>query len=272
MARLSRRALLVDLGRVTLGAVVLGGVAGCADGDPGGEDAAPDTGTGTAATGGDAPAADEQASGEEGTAAAVDASFQRASFGFVSAYVLVRDDEAVLFDTGTGEDVAPITAALEAAGSGWDAVGHVVVSHEHPDHVGGLDAVLAEAPDAATYAAVPDLDRFRDRAGDPREVVDGDRVLDLTVVATPGHTAGHISLLDERAGLLLVGDALVNGVAIGGASGEGIEVSPPEFTADAEAAAASASRLAGLTFDTALFGHGEPVRGDADAEVAAAVG
>ncbi len=35
---------------------------------------------------------------------------------------------------------------------------------------------------------------------------DGDHIRTLTVVATPGHTPGHVSLLEEAASLLLVGD------------------------------------------------------------------
>lgn len=268
MGTVTRRTLLLDLGRATLGAVLLGGIAaGCADGDEtgggagGGDDATPGGG------GSETPRAGGAGSAPDGTA-----TWQRASFGFVSAYVLVRDGEALVFDTGTGDDIGPISDALTAAGAGWDAVGHVLVSHRHGDHVGGLDLVVAEAPDAVVYGGMPDLDEFRDRAGSVREVVDGDAVMGLRVVATPGHTPGHVSALDEDNGLLLVGDALVNGVAIGGATGTGVELSPPEFTADAEAAAASGRALADLTFDVALFGHGEPITSGADGEVAAAIG
>lgn len=262
MSRLTRRTLLVDLGRATLGAIVLGGsLAGCADEeDP---------------TGGSSPVADPTGGMRDGSPTAAEpggaATWQRASFGFVSAYVLVRNGEALVFDTGTGDDIGPITGALEAAGVGWDTVGHVLVSHRHPDHVGGVDLVVAEAPGATVYGAMPDLDELRDRVPDAMEVVDGDTVMGLRVVATPGHTIGHVSALEEAEGLLLVGDALVNDVAIGGASGEGIELSPPEFTTDAEAAAASGRALAGLTFEVALFGHGEPIIGGADRAVAAAV-
>ena len=126
--RIHRRTLLADLGRVTLGAVVLGGVgAGCASGDT--------TSDATSGPGAGAP-------------------WQRASFGFVSAYVLVRDGEALVFDTGTGDGLTPLSEALGAAGVTWGDVSTVVVSHAHPDHVGGLELVLAEAPEATVHAAV----------------------------------------------------------------------------------------------------------------------
>ena len=249
----SRRLFLADVGRVTLGAIVLGpALTGCTD------DGAGDDGSATAApTGGGTPSP-EPTTSRQPTGARVE--WQRASLGFVSAYVLVRRGEGLLFDTGTGDDaVGPIAAALEAIGVGWDAIGHVVLSHRHGDHIGGLGAVLREAPGATVYGALPDLDEVREQVDGAVPVVDGDTVMGLRVVATPGHTEGHIAAFDEGQGLLLAGDALVNGVAIGGASGDGLEPSPPEFTADAGAAAASVGVLAALRPATILFGHGEPL-------------
>ena len=259
--RLTRRTLLSDLGRVTLGAVVLGPVVtGCAaDDDP----------TAPSADPGEEP----EGTGPPDPSPSSAATWERASFGFVSAYVLVRDGEALVFDTGTGEGgVGPIGDALVAAGAGWDAVSSILVSHRHADHAGGVEAAAGEAPDATLYAAQPDLDRVP--AGDlaTSEVVDGDRVVGVRVVATPGHTSGHVSGLEEATGLLLVGDALVNGVAIGGTTGVGVELSPPDFTFDAELAAASGDLLAGLDYETALFGHGEPLATGAAATVASDLG
>lgn len=263
--RMTRRTLVADLGRTVLGAVVLGPVLGaCTAQDTPDEAAAPPTG-GSAGSDGD---------GDAGAATpATPATWERASFGFVSAYVLVRDGEALVFDTGTGEDgVGPIADALAAAGVGWDAVSSILVSHRHGDHAGGAEAVAVEAPGAVLHAAQPDLDRIP--AGDLAtvEVVDGDVVAGVRVVATPGHTSGHISGFDEASRLLLVGDALVNGVTIGGTTGAGVELSPPDFTFDDDLAAESGQVLAGLDCDVALFGHGEPITSDAAATIAAAVG
>ncbi len=249
---LTRRTLLADLGRVTLGAVVLGPALAACDDDPPPADT---TSTPAAGDGG----------GEE-SEPGVDAplAWERASFGFVSAYVLVRGGEALVFDTGTGQGgVEPIATALDAAGVGWGAVSHVLVSHDHGDHVGGIEAVMAEATGATAHAAAPDLATVRDRVAVAQEVVDGDVLLGLRIVATPGHTPGHLSAFAADAGVLLTGDAVVRDRRIGGTTGEGIEASPPDFTADAEAAVASVKVLADLAPETMLFGHGDPLTVDA---------
>jgi glyoxylase-like metal-dependent hydrolase (beta-lactamase superfamily II) len=63
-------------------------------------------------------------------------------------------------------------------------------------------------------------------------------------------------LLDRGAGFLFVGDAA--------ASARGsVRLSPRPVTADRDAAARSLAKLAAMSFDVAVFGHGDPLRGDA---------
>ncbi len=252
--RLTRRTFLVDLGRVSLGAVVLGpALAGCTadpdEADP--DDADPDD---DAADTGDATPTEADAGGT--------LAWQRAQYEIVSAYVLVRGGEAVVFDTGPG-GLVRLTDAMDALGVGFDALGSIILSHRHDDHAGGLGDLAEAAPDAVLHAVTPDLDLVRDRVEVAREVRDGDTVLGLRIVATPGHTAGHVAAFDEQEGILLAGDAIVRDFALGGGTGEGIEVSPPSFTADAAQARSSVGVLADLRPSTILFGHGEPVTQDA---------
>ncbi len=235
-----RRTLLADLGRVTLGVVMLG-TAACAAGE---ED-------GVAVGAGDA-----EPTGVAGTA------WRRVSLGFVSAYLLVRDSGTVVVDTGVEGSEGAIAEGLTAAGSAWADVSHVVLTHRHPDHVGSLAPVLDAAAGATAYAGAPDIPAITS-SRPLQALADGDEVAGLEVVATPGHTAGHISLLDRDARLLVAGDAL-NG---GGATGV---VGPdPQYSEDHEQALASAVMLGGLRFDTVVFGHGDPLVGDASAAVAA---
>lgn len=182
------------------------------------------------------------------------------NLGFVSAYLLVRNGEAAVVDTGVAGSADAIETSLTGIGLGWDRVGHVILTHRHPDHVGSAPDVLSRAPDAAGYAGAADIPAITV----PRPltaVADGDKVFDLTIVATPGHTAGHVCVFDPVAKLLVAGDALNNrdGTLAG---------SSPQNTEDPVAAKASVVKLAGLSFDILLVGHGEPIEGGASDRVA----
>ncbi len=191
-----------------------------------------------------------------------DAAWQRMSLmgGFVSAYLFVRSGEAVVVDVGgPGRRVDPlvdneggILAALEAAGLGWGDVGHVILTHWHGDHAASAPAILEAAPDAQCYAGAADIAHIVA----PRPLVpvaDGDSVFDLRIVATPGHTAGHIAVLDEALGVLVAGDALT--------TNDGRATSwPTGSTEDREEAQRSVAKLATLDFETLFVGHGEPIQ------------
>ena len=75
----------------------------------------------------------------------------------------------------------------------------------------------------------------------------------LQVIATPGHTPGHIAVLDPASSLLVAGDALnrEGGSAVVGAN--------PDFSDDMAQATESVKKLAGLSIDAILFGHGDPI-------------
>ena len=148
-----------------------------------------------------------------------------------------------------------------SVGLGWGAVGHVIVTHAHPDHQGSLSAVLEAASDATAYAGAADIPALASPRT-PLAVGNGDMVFGLDIIETPGHTLGHIAVLDPVGGLLLAGDAL-NG------SGGGVIGPNPQFSSDHTMALESVGVLAKLEFDTVLFGHGEPLVGGASAEVAA---
>jgi len=126
----------------------------------------------------------------------------------------------------------------------------VVLTHHHPDHAGSIAEVLGRAAAATGYLGEADLPLVSSPRP-LRPLVDGAEVFGLQVVATPGHTAGHMSVFDPDSGVLVVGDALNNS---GGLSG-----SNPSFTDDQAAAEASVKRLSALPVRTVLFGHGEPL-------------
>lgn len=187
-------------------------------------------------------------------------SFQRVDLSFVSAYILYRAGEAALVDTGVDGSADAIEASLAEVGLGWEAVGHVILTHKHPDHVGSIDDVLERAPGATVYAGAPDIPAISSSLA-PVAIGDGGTVFGLEVIGTPGHTAGHISVLDSVSGILVAGDAL-NG------TGGGVAGPDPGFSEDMAIAIDSVSKLAGLDYEVALFGHGDPVLEGASTAVA----
>jgi len=192
--------------------------------------------------------------------AATIAEYLRVDLGFVSAYIVVRGAEVAVVDTGVAGSENAIEAALATADMGWDSVAHVILTHHHPDHVGSMPAVLTAAPGATAYVGEADLDSV----SGPRELVavrDGDDVFGLSVIGTPGHTAGHISLWDPAASVLIAGDAL-NG-ADGGVAGPN-----PQFSENHEEALVTVGKMAGFEYEALYFGHGEPVLEGASALVA----
>lgn len=195
-----------------------------------------------------------------GTTTPLGASYERINLGNVSAYLIVRSGEIGIIDTGNPGSEGAIGDAVSALGLSWSNVGHIGVTHAHGDHAGSLAAVADLATSATLYAANPDL-RSMSAPRSITEVSDGSAMFGLAVVATPGHTEGHICFHDPAAGLLFAGDAL-NG------SNGGVTGANPQYTPDIAEADNSVRKLARLSFETILFGHGEPVLALGDQQVA----
>jgi glyoxylase-like metal-dependent hydrolase (beta-lactamase superfamily II) len=232
--RVGRRWLLVQTGRGAVGIAVMG-VAACSD-------------TSQTTTEEPPPADDTEPTESETGSPTGALAWERVDLDFVSAYVLVRGNEAAVVDTGVGGSANAIGEVLDRAGPGWGGVRHVVLTHKHPDHAGSISDVLDEASNATGYIGQADLS---DVDAQLSVLADGDEVFGLQIVGTPGHTAGHISVFDEDTGVLVAGDALNNDGELAGSS--------PEFTEDQAAADASVLKMAGLAPRTILVGHGDPV-------------
>jgi glyoxylase-like metal-dependent hydrolase (beta-lactamase superfamily II) len=113
-----------------------------------------------------------------------------------NAYLVVGE-KTTLVDAGTMPGVEDVIA------DHTDSLDRVVLTHQHHDHVGQLDAVL-DAFDADLYA-YGDHPR-RDYALDDRDVVQiGDE--NCEVVYTPGHAADHVAFVGET--VLFSGDVVV---------------------------------------------------------------
>jgi glyoxylase-like metal-dependent hydrolase (beta-lactamase superfamily II) len=145
-------------------------------------------------------------------------------WGFVNAYLVTEDDGLTLIDTTMARGAKRILAAAEKLGS---PIVRIALTHAHGDHIGGLDALKAALPDAEVLISERDARLMaKDMTLDPGEPAsklrgdyrgaqtkptgtlnDGDRVGSLRVLASPGHTPGHVAFLDERDQTLICGDA-----------------------------------------------------------------
>jgi hydroxyacylglutathione hydrolase len=124
---------------------------------------------------------------------------------FADNYIWMLHDgtQAVVVDPG---DAAPVQQALQARGL---QLAGILVTHHHPDHVGGVDALRPDLQGPVWGPA---------RENIPRPYTplnDGDVVTVLgrrfQVIDVPGHTAGHIAYFEldqDDAPLLFCGDTL----------------------------------------------------------------
>jgi glyoxylase-like metal-dependent hydrolase (beta-lactamase superfamily II) len=227
---LSRRRLLFTAGAGALGITVLGSCSSPSSTPPP-----------TAAESAEPPV--PAASG------AVAGDWRRVSMSYVSAYILVRKNEAAIVDLGTAGSESAIEEGLRAAGLGWGSVKHVVLTHLHDDHVGGLNEVAPHVK-GTIYAGAGDLASIISPVT-LKPLADGDEVFGMRVVDTPGHTLGHISIFEPATGVLVAGDAL--------RTSNGLETSDAQYTADEAKANDSVRKLAGMDIKAILPGHGEPL-------------
>ncbi|WP_433384081.1 MBL fold metallo-hydrolase [Actinoplanes sp. CA-142083] len=228
--RLSRRRLLFTTAPGVLGVVVLNGCSSSSPPSSSGK-AAPEESPVPAASG------------------AVAGEWRRVAMSSVSAYILVRGSEVAIVDLGTPGSAGAIEEGLKAAGADWKSVKHIVLTHMHQDHVGGLEGVAPKVG-AAIYAGDGDLASII--SSKPlKSVKEGDEVFGMRIIETPGHTLGHISVFEPTTGILVAGDALRTNAGLAG--------SDPQYTADETKANASVRKLAALDVKAILCGHGQPL-------------
>ena len=182
--------------------------------------------------------------------------------------LLLAPEYVTVVDTGLPDAADSIFAAIESLGRTRDELRNVLITHADPDHVGSLPAIVA-ATGAAVWAGEREGDVVEgarpSRSGQlfpavpvDRRLADGDTVPlhgGIRVVATFGHTLGHVSYLLPADGVLLTGDCLNNV--------EGLAGSMPQYTADPEQAREAVRIVAALRPRTVCFGHGPSIVGDA---------
>ncbi len=202
--------------------------------------------------------------------------------------LLWDDNEIILVDTGIPGQLHEIRDAIEQAGVPFNKLTKVILTHQDIDHIGSLPEILKDAdheieilaheadkpyiegdkpllkfsPErlASRLETFPEELRQKIRAllDNPitakvdRTIQDGE-VLPycggITVIFTPGHTPGHISLYHHTSKTLITGDSLVsdNGKLLG---------SRAEVTHDMETALQSIKKYTQYDIETVVCYHG----------------
>jgi glyoxylase-like metal-dependent hydrolase (beta-lactamase superfamily II) len=210
------------------------------------------------------------------------------SLGAVNAY-LVESTELALIDTGTLADAEQVVTAVHSLGRDPTEIRHILVTHSHPDHCGGL-AALKQLTGAVAYIHPLAATVLRgDETGRPlraspgllnrlmfgafvphppwnippvhaeHEILDGDIIPvagGIRAIHVPGHCSGQLAFHIMRGGgVLLAADAAANILRL--------DLMPGYE--DVVTGRRSLAKLAAFRFEVAGFGHGAPILRDAEA-------
>ncbi len=213
--------------------------------------------------------------------------------GYVNAFLMAEEDGLTLIDAGLKGHDRRINKAIGELGREPSELRHILVTHHHADHCGSLAALKRKSSDATVYAHPLDAPVIagekprpgpnpssvtgrlfgplitRIPANHPPAVTPDQHVNDgdvlpiaggIVVLHTPGHTIGSVSFFIEgHGGVLFAGDAAAH---MFGRLGKPMLL----FTEDMGQVKESMRKLAALEFETACFGHGNVVKGKANAE------
>lgn len=206
------------------------------------------------------------------------------NLGLANAYLIEGQNGLALVDAGGQGALKGLEARLRSSRFRLMDISHILVTHGHFDHVGGLAEVQA-ATGAAVWAHRLDAPVIRGEAPvvrpDPRtlkrfdrwagrlikgpqppapahrELEAGDVLSDLhanlEVIHLPGHSAGQVGFWFPRVRLLLGGDVLTHFVP------RRLTLPLASYTADMAEAERSVHKVARLGVATLGLGHGAPL-------------
>jgi ribonuclease/clavin/mitogillin len=133
-------------------------------------------------------------------------------------YLIHTSKELIVVDPGSPyeDEQQALAECVDDMIADGRRVREIIITHLHPDHVGGVNALKAHLGDTVPVAAHRNTadaltDVRVDRIIEDGDVIslDGEPPVRLRALHTPGHARGHLCFHDEDRGALLTGDNIV---------------------------------------------------------------
>ncbi|HKD75114.1 MAG TPA: MBL fold metallo-hydrolase [Ktedonobacterales bacterium] len=164
-----------------------------------------------------------------------------------NSFIIGDSAGCVVVDPGIAD--AGHLDAITTLGEAWGGITGIVITHAHPDHIGGAAELAAHVHSPVLALSnvangVPFADIL---LSDGMQIAAGQQ--HLTVLATPGHRFDHVCLWHAPSGILFAGD-LMAGVGT-------VVIAPPE--GDMRDYLASLERIAALPLQRIWPGHGDAI-------------